>query len=190
MASRSTDPRRDRALLAAAALAAFALSAVTDLRLLGAAAALLALLLRRGLWRPLRRALRAAVPVTASLSAASWLLLWALQGTRPDPRPYLALASRAALVTLLTFAVLERVELLRAVAPWPAASRLLVITLAQIHALRLLATDSLQGLRSRLVRRPGPADAVRGASGATAALLALSTRNARDVADALRSRGF
>jgi cobalt/nickel transport system permease protein len=66
----------------------------------------------------------------------------------------------------------------------------LVVALAQIHALRLLATDSLLGLRSRMVRRPRPREVVRGAGTITGTLLVLSGRNARDVADALRARGF
>jgi cobalt/nickel transport system permease protein len=39
-------------------------------------------------------------------------------------------------------------------------------------------------------RQPGLLDLIRGASGITAALFALSARNARDIADAMRSRGF
>ncbi|HSN92572.1 MAG TPA: hypothetical protein VLS93_15180, partial [Anaeromyxobacteraceae bacterium] len=62
--------------------------------------------------------------------------------------------------------------------------------LAQIHALRLLATESLLGLRSRLPRRPRTLDVVRGAGGITGAVVALAARNARDISDAMRSRGF
>ena len=97
---------------------------------------------------------------------------------------------RATLVAFVTFSVLSRVDLLRATAPFPTLSRLLVLSLAQIHALRLLATESAQGLRSRLPRRPRTRDAVRGSGAITVALLSLSARNARDVGDALRSRGF
>jgi cobalt/nickel transport system permease protein len=184
------DPGRDRAMLAAWAVAMFALSGVSSLRALGAAALVAALLLRRGLARNLARTLRAALPVTAGLSLASWGWLRLLQGAWPDPRPFLALGLRASLLAFLTFSVLARVDLLAALAPFPTATRLLVLTLAQIHALRLLATESMLGLRSRLPRRPGPLDVLRGAGGITGALLALSLRNARDVADALRSRGF
>lgn len=190
MASRWADPRWSRALLGAWLAAAFALSAVTDLRVLGAAGLAALLAFRRGLGRSLRRVLRSVVPISVGLSAISWGFLWATQRRPPSLAPFAALALRTAVIAFLTFAVLDRASLLRALAPWPAATRLLVITLAQIHALRLLATDSLQGLRSRLVRRPGPADVVRGAGGITAAMLTLSTRNARDIADAMRSRGF
>jgi cobalt/nickel transport system permease protein len=65
-----------------------------------------------------------------------------------------------------------------------------VVALAQIHALRLLAVDARLGLRSRLLRRPRTGEVVRGAGAITGTLVVLSARNARDVADALRARGF
>ena len=73
----SPDPRRERRLLAVALVAVFAISAVTDLRLLGLAWGAAALLLRRGLARALGRVLRAVVPVTVALAAVSygWLHL-------------------------------------------------------------------------------------------------------------------
>ena len=190
MASPSADPRRDRAILAGWVGAVFAISTVTDLTSLAAIAAVVLLLFRRGLARNLRRVARSVVPVAAGLSAASWALVSLLERSPPAPAPFAALALRTALIAFSTFAVLDRVSLLRAVAPWPTLTRLLVITLGQIHALRLLATDSLQGLRSRLVAKPRALDVIRGAGGITAALFTLSTRNARDVSDAMRSRGF
>jgi cobalt/nickel transport system permease protein len=133
------------------------------------------------------------VPVTAGLSLASYAFLFLRTpagAPAPEVRPFLALALRTALIAFVTFSVLDRVNLLRALTPWPVASRLLVVTLAQIHALRLLATESAEGLRSRLPRRPGALDVLRNAGGITAALLALAVRNAREVSDAMRSRGF
>ena len=189
MASRP-DPRGSRALLAAWLVAVFALSASRDIRVLTAASLLAAALFRRGLWRNLGRTLRSVVPVTAGLSASSLLWLRLVGGEWPTLEPFAALALRAGVIGFVTFSVLDRVELLRALAPFPTLSRLLVVTLAQIHALRLLATESREGLKSRLPRKPGPLDLVRGASGITAALFTLSARNARDIADAMRSRGF
>jgi cobalt/nickel transport system permease protein len=184
------DPRAARRLLAAWLVASFALSAVHDLRWLGGAGVLAALLFRRGLGHTLGRTLRSVVPVTVGLSAASlgWVRL--LTGAWPPLEPFGALALRAALIGFLTFAVLDRVALLQALAPFPTLTRLLVVTLAQIHALRLLSTESLQGLRSRMAHRPGPVELLRGAGGITAMIFALATRNARDISDAMRSRGF
>ena len=140
--------------------------------------------------RNLRRVARSVVPITLFFSVASWGWLWAIERRPPPLEPFAALALRAAAIAYLTFAVLDRVSLLRAFAPWPTATRLLVIALAQIHALRLLATESWAGLRSRLIRRPRAGDLVRGAGGITATLFTLSSRNAREVSDAMRSRGF
>jgi cobalt/nickel transport system permease protein len=190
VASPRPDPRRSQALLAGWLVAVFAISASRDVRILAGAAALAALVFWRGLGRSLVRTLRSVVPVTAMLSLASlgWLRL--VEGAWPPLGPFAALAFRAGLIGFVTFSVLQRVDLLRALAPLPTLSRLLVVTLAQIHALRLLSTESLQGLRSRMPRRPGLLELVRGASGITAALFTLSARNARDISDAMRSRGF
>jgi cobalt/nickel transport system permease protein len=190
VASRWDDPRASRALLLGWLAAAFALSGARDLRVLAGAGLLALVLFRRGAARNLGRAARLALPLSAGLSALSWAFLRAVEGAWPPPAPYAALALRAAILAFLGFAVLERARLFRALEPWPTATRLLVVALAQVHALRLLAQDSLQGLRSRLVRRPGARDVVRGAGGITAAMFTLSARNARDVSDALRSRGF
>jgi cobalt/nickel transport system permease protein len=134
--------------------------------------------------------LRSVVPLTVGLSLASWAWLRLVAPRPPELGPFLALGIRTVLVAFLTFAVLERVDLFRALAPWPTATRLLSVTLAQIHALRLLATESLLGLRSRLPRRPRTLDVIRGAGGITGAVFTLSARNARDTSDAMRSRGF
>jgi cobalt/nickel transport system permease protein len=184
------EARRGRALLASWALLVFALSAVTDLRVLAGAGVAALLVLRRGALRALRRVALAVLPVAVGLSAASWAWLRLVADAPPPVGPFLSLSARTALIAFVTFSVLARVDLLRALAPFPVLGRLLVLTLAQIHALRLVATESALGLRSRLLRKPGTLDVVRSAGGVTAALFTLSARNARDVADAMRSRGF
>jgi cobalt/nickel transport system permease protein len=183
------EPRRSQVLLTAWAASIFAISAVADVRLLAGASALALVVFRRGALRESRRVLLGVLPVALGLSLASWAWLWLLGGT-PPVAPFAALAIRAALIAFVTFSVLRRVELLRAAAPFPTASRLLVLSLAQIHALRLLATESALALRSRLPRRPRTRDVLQGSGAVTAALLSLSARNARDIADAMRSRGF
>ena len=186
----SLDPRQSRLLLAAWLVAVFAISASRDLRVLSAVGLLAALLFRRGLGRILWRTLRTVVPVAGGLSLVSFGWLRLVGGNWPPAEPFAALALRAGVIGFVTFSVLDRVNLLRALAPFPTLSRLLVVTLAQIHALRLLVTESRDGLRSRLARKPGVADVVRGAGGITAALFTLSVRNAREISDAMRSRGF
>jgi cobalt/nickel transport system permease protein len=184
------DPRRARLFLGGWLVATFAVSAVTDLRILVAALAASLLVLRRGLLRNVRRVGLSVLPVTGLLSLFSYAWSWIARGRLPDAGPFAALALRAVLIAFLTFSTLDRVDLFRALAPWPTLTRLLVVTLAQIHALRLLLTESLLGLRSRLVRKPRALDVVRGAGGITAALFGVAARNSRDVSDAMRSRGF
>jgi cobalt/nickel transport system permease protein len=181
---------RDRALLAAWLVAVFAVSAAREPATLLAGSAVALLLMRRGAARALRRVVRSVVPITAGLSLVSIVWLRAVGGAWPALAPFVALALRTSLIGFLTFSVLGRVNLPRALAPYATASRLLAMTLAQIHALRLVATESLLGLRSRLVRKPGAFDVVRSGGGITATLFTLSLRNARDVSDAMRSRGF
>jgi cobalt/nickel transport system permease protein len=184
------DPRRARALVVAWLAASFALSAVTDWRVLAAAGAVAVALLARGALAHLRRVARLVLP----LSVGASLLALALDRIAGRPGPgwdaLLALNLRAALLAFLALAILARVDVLAAVDRWPWATRVLVVVLAQIHVLRLLATDALLGLRSRLPRRPRAREVVRGAGPITATLLVLSGRNARDVADALKARGF
>jgi cobalt/nickel transport system permease protein len=181
--------RAERRLLLVGLVLLFALSALRDPGGLAAAWLVALLLLRRGSLRALRRLLVAVAPISVGLSLASagWQ---AWVAVRPvDWGALLALNLRAGLLAFLTFSVLARVNLLRAVAPWPTAARLLAITLGQVHALRLLVRESALGLRSRMVRRPGAADVVRSAGVVTGTLFTLAVRNARDVSDALRARG-
>jgi cobalt/nickel transport system permease protein len=186
----ASDSSLSRALLAGWVVAIFAISGTSDLRVLGIASAVAALLFRKGIGRTVRRVLFSVVPVTVGFSLASWGWLRFAAGRAPEVTPFLALGLRTALIAFLTFAVLARVDLFRALAPWPTLTRLLVVTLAQIHALRMLATESLLGLRSRMPRKPGMLDILRGSGGITGALFTLSSRNARDISDAMRSRGF
>jgi cobalt/nickel transport system permease protein len=183
-------PRGSRRLLLAWITACFAFSAVKSAVVLAAALAVVAVVFRRQALQAAKRTLVSAVPVTLALVASSFAYVRLVTHTTPPWPAYLALALRATLLAFLTFAVLQNVSLLSALAPWPTLSRLLVITLAQVHALRLLATESLLGLRSRLVRKPRIMDGIRRASGLSAALFTLSHRNAREISDALRSRGF
>jgi cobalt/nickel transport system permease protein len=181
---------RDRALLAAWLAGSFALSAVTGWQLLAGASALALALLARGAGRHLARVARLVLPLSLGASAAGIAFDRLAGRAGPGWETLLALNLRAALLAFLALAVLARVNVLRALAPWPWATRLLVVALAQIHALRLVAVESRLGLRSRLVRRPSTGEVIRGAGTVTGTLVVLSARNARDVADGLRARGF
>jgi cobalt/nickel transport system permease protein len=182
--------RPSRFLLLAWFSACFVFSALTDPVWLAALLAAMALVFWKQAAASARRTALSAVPLTLFLILASWAWVRFVTCQPPDLRAYAALALRATLIAFTSFAVLARVDLLAALAPWPTLTRLLVIVLGQVHALRLLVTESLLGLRSRLPRKPGVLDAVRSAGGVTATLLTLATKNARDISDAMRSRGF
>ena len=182
--------RQARLALVAWLAACFVFSAVTDVVVLAAGMAAAVLVLRREARRAAKRALATAVPLTLAMLLLTWAhARWILQ-VSPDLYGYASLALRTALLAFLTFAVLGVVDLFSALCPWPTLSRLLVVTLAQIHALRMLARESWLGLRSRLPRKPSARDALANAGGVTTTLLTLSARNAREISDALRSRGF
>ena len=183
-------PRSSRFVLLAWLVACFVLSATGDLAWLGAAFAAVAIFFWRQAGRAARRTLVSVVPLTVFLVAASWAYTALLLRQPPPWQAYAALGLRATLIAFMTFAVLASVDLLGALAPWPTLSRLLVVTLAQIHALRLLARESWLGLQSRLPRKPSARDGLRNAGGVTATMLTLSARNAREISDALRARGF
>jgi cobalt/nickel transport system permease protein len=137
-----------------------------------------------------RKTVVSAVPITLCLILASAFWVRFLQNRPPPWHAYAALALRSTLITFLGFAVLARVNLLEALRPFPTVTRLLVITLAQIQALRRLVVESRLGLASRLPRKANVADMVQSGGAITAAVFHLSIRNAEDIADALRSRGF
>jgi cobalt/nickel transport system permease protein len=171
-------------------VAIFALSALRDPALLAGLLVVAALVFVRGSRSVWRKVLIAVVPITFGLTLFSFLWLRLRDGHAPNFVPFLGLGLRATLIAFVSLSVLARLDLFRALAAWPTLTRLLVITLAQIHALRRIALESLLGLRSRLPRKPRTRDVVRGAGGITASLFTLGQRNARDLTDAMRSRGF
>ena len=184
------DARKSRLVLLAWFSACFAFSAIANLAVLAGLIAFVAILFPRQAPRAARRTLLTATPITLAILLLTWAHAHFVLHVQPDLRAYAALALRASLIAFATFSVLGRVDLLGALSPWPTLSRLLVVTLAQIHALRLLALESWLGLHSRLPRKPTALDGLRNAGGVTATLLTLSARNAREISDALRSRGF
>jgi cobalt/nickel transport system permease protein len=171
-------------------MACFTFSAITDPLLLSAGIVAVALVFPRHALPAAKRTLTTAAPVTLAILTVTWAHAWWILDVSPNLHAYAALALRAGLLTFGTFAMLGAVDLLSALAPWPTLSRLLVVTLAQIHALRLLARESWLGLQSRLPRKPSARDGLANAGGVTATMLTLSTRNAREISEALRSRGF
>lgn len=182
------DPRRSRRLLAGTAVALFVLSALAAPAVLAGAWGVAILVYRRGAGRVLRRVGLLVLPPVIATVAVTWMWLRLSTGLAPAWEPFAALLLRTTLLAFVALATVARVDLPGALAPWPAASRVLAIALSQIHALRRLVAESREGLESRALRRPRVRDALRNAGGLTATLFTLAARNARETAEALRSR--
>lgn len=183
-----SDPRRSRIWLAAGGATLFVISAFTRMEWLAAAWGVCLLVFWRGAGSALARMLRTVAPLAGVTVLVSWLWLYLFSEETPAAGPFVALGLRVSLLAFVAFSILARVDLPGALAPWPDASRLMVIVLSQIHGLRLLVVDSGAGLRSRLLRRPRLGEILRGAGGLTATLFVLGAKNARETTDALRSR--
>ena len=183
-------PRASRWLLLGWFVTSFAVSGITYRPALVGCWLLSLVIFHTGSRSALRRTLLSAAPVTAFFVLAS-LAFDLLLLRRPPPYPaYAGIFLRATLATYLAFSVITRADLLGALSPWATPTRLLVITLAQIHALRIVVKESRLGLRSRLPRKPSTLDMIRSGGAISTSLFSLSARNARDIGDAMRSRGF
>lgn len=97
---------------------------------------------------------------------------------------------RTLAITLLTLAVVRRINLAAAVAPFPTLSFLLTLCLGQIVSLRRAADDLRLAWTSRTPVRPRPTTARRQAAAATEALLRRAQSRAHATGEAMRSRGL
>ncbi|HET7825828.1 MAG TPA: hypothetical protein VFK90_10860, partial [Anaeromyxobacter sp.] len=108
------EPRADRALLAGWIAAAFALSAVSDWRVLAGALGVSLLAFRRGALRHLARVAKLVLPLSIGASLATVVLDRLAGAPLPPVAPLAALNLRAALRAFLAVAVRARVPVLRA----------------------------------------------------------------------------
>jgi len=138
--------------------------------------------------RILRRAalLLAAVNGAASLAYA----VIAVAAGRFDATVLVRLNLRTLALTLLTLAIIRRVNLAAAVAPLPTLAFLLTLTLGQIGALRRAAEELRLAWISRTPVRPRAATARTQAATATDALLRRAQARAHATGEAMRSRGL
>ncbi|MBD3237549.1 MAG: ABC transporter permease [Candidatus Eisenbacteria bacterium] len=179
---------RHRLLLLAYLLWVVLLTSVHDLRLLGGALILVGLLSGRAAPRLAWRALRAFVWFNLIVSV-SYLLasLW-----RGDVTwSYLALINlRVAALSLSTFWLAERIDLLAALRFSETLRYLLSIAYGQIFAMRRLLVDFRDALRSRTVGSLRLRDLYRQRAAAAAFLFGRGLRDAGEITLAMRSRGF
>ncbi len=180
--------RRERLWLAAYLLLVVGLTVRHELALF-AAAILLALALSGHHALPL---LRRTFLLLVAINGVSSLAYAAIAQAREafDASVLLRLNLRTFALTLTTLALVRRVNLAAALAPYPTLSFLLTLTLGQIGALRRAAEELRLAWTSRTPVRPAPTTARHQAAAATEALLRRAQTRARDTGEAMRSRGL
>lgn len=140
-----------------------------------------------GRWRLLRRAVLALLLLNASVSLAYALPAW--WQARPVLDILLLMNLRMLLLTFLAFWLVDRVNLLAALARWPLLVRIATLAIGQLTVYRRLLDDFRLAFRSRRLAPPTTADLLRHAGAQGGALLDKSLHNAEQVAQAMRSRG-
>ncbi len=177
----------DRGVLVGGLLAMFTATLVHEpLWLAGALAGLLALA-GAARWTVLRRAVRVVLPVNLMISAGM-VVAGGLDGS-VDWAFLLLLNLRVVLLASLAAWLALRVDFDRALAPWPAARRGLVIVRVQSALLRRLALDYRLAFASRSIETPTLVSRYRAVGAHGLGLLDKAVANAEATTLAMRSRG-
>ena len=180
--------RAERVALAAYAATTVALTSIHDVRVLGAALALVLVLAGRRSLRLIRRVLLAVGPFCLVVS-----LSYALVSIRSGQlaTDYLMLVNlRVGALTSLTFLVLERINLARALGFSPALRYVVTLATSQALSLRRVLDDYRLALKARTLTRLGLADRYRHSAASAARLIAKATHQSQEIALAMRARGF
>ncbi len=178
----------ERAALLGYVVAVVALTSVHDVRVLGAALALTLAVAGVRALRLVRRVVLAVGPFCLVVSV-SYAVLTVLSGQFAGG--YLVLLNlRVAALTSLTFLVMERVNLARALGF--SRGLLYVVTLATSQALTLrrVVEDYRLALKARTLARLGLRDRYRHSAASAARLLAKAMHRSGEIALAMRARGF
>jgi len=179
---------RERFLLLLYLGAVVSLTLFHDLPLLLAALALVSIIAGRAFPRIARRALVAILLFNSVVTVSHAAVALFRHEFRLD---YVLLINvRVFLLTFLTFLVVERVDLIRALSFSPTLTCLVSLAYGQILSFRRLFEEFRLALRSRTIARL-TASQILGHGGATGAwFLRRSLRNSEETAQAMKSRGF
>ena len=134
----------------------------------------------------LRRTAKAALPFTAVV-AIPWLLM---HGINDGGLYVLRLVLRVCAITMASFVLIERIDLLRAVRFSPTVAWTLTLITSQILVLQRAGADFSEAFESRCINRPSLRDRLRHVSAKAAYLVTVALRQCEEVALAMRSRGF
>ena len=180
---------RSRLALVVWLAAVVASSFVHDPWILAAAAVVVLAVAGRGAPRIARRAALAVGLFVLTVSAAYALAGWWRDGN-VDLAWIVRTNLRAFFLTSATLLVVDRVDLRRALSPWPGLLTLVSIVGAQVRLLQRELEDYRLGLRSRTARRANTVTAARHAASGGAHLLGRAVHDADEIALAMRSRGL
>jgi len=179
---------RDRLLLIGYAAAVIAATSVHDPRWLAAGLGLALLAAGRDAPRLLRRTLLAMLAFSAVVSVG-YVVAGLLAGNL-NPEYLIRINIRVCLLTFLTSLLVARVDFLRALNFWPAASYLATLILSQVVTFRRLFDELRQAADSRRLRRLPLREGYAQSAGAVVHLFDKAERTAGEIALAMRSRGF
>lgn len=179
---------KDRLMLLAYLAGVTAATSVHDLRLLGAALLLVALLCGRALPHVFRRAVLA-ILLFNSVVTVSYVAFALWQGNF-SPRYVLLVNLRVLLLTSMTFLLAERFNPFRAFAFSSSLLYLTTLCYSQVLTLRRLFGEFRHAFRSRSIVRPGLRDLYRHGAATVAFFMRKSVSDAGEIARAMTSRGF
>lgn len=156
-------------------------------QLLILAAAALAFAGRRGPGL-VARVLKSIWPFVLAVSGGYLLLAWG--DLRTAVRTLVLINVRVFTLTLLTFALLARLDLQKAVGFSPTLRFVLILVTSQVLTFRRLFADFRLALDSRTPRRAGLLTALRHGAATSAWFLRRAEHDAGEITQALEARGF
>ena len=179
---------RDRLLLGVYLAAVLAATLIHAIPLLAAGLGLVALLAWRRAADVFRRALLAVLAFNLLVSVSYVILGWLRGDLAWD---YLLLMNlRVLLITAMTFLLIARINVFKALAFSPTLSYLLTLASTQYLGFRRLYQDMRLALTSRTLGRPGLRQVYRHGAASGSFFVEKALSNATESAQAMRSRGF
>ncbi len=179
---------KERGLLLLYLLVVFLATLVHDARILLGLAAALVLLSGRSGPGLLARVLRAVWPFMVAVSLG--YVVVGYENRQATAETLLLINARVMALTLLTFTVLRRLDLRKALGFSTTLSFVLILTTSQVLTFRRLFTDFRQALDSRTPGRAGLLTALRHGAATSAWFLRRAEHDAAEITQALEARGF
>lgn len=179
---------KDRVALLLYLAALVAASLIHDPLWLGGGLLVVLALAGRAAPRVLRRAVLAVLVFSSMVSVSYWIIAW-VRGE--SPYEYLLLLNlRVLLMTSMSFLVIERVDLLRALSFSKTLVYVVTLASSQLLAFRRLYHEMGLALRSRSLGRLRVRDLYRHAAASGSFFIEKALADASEMAQGMTSRGF